>query len=420
MTKLQDIQKVFCIRPWHESSMATTGEATICHAQMRGPEKGFPKSNGQTMGLETHTVDEIMNSQLHRDIRLAQFQGRWHENCDNCRIKESTDTEDKFRVVPSISEIQDCFKNMLPDGSMRKIEVTRIDVRFSNLCNAACLQCGAVASNKWYDDHYGFFGTEYGHRSASTWTLAPDEHGRPRPTAPRDNAKLDNFWQMCEDHLDTIDTIILLGGEPLIMPEHERLLDFFIQKDRAKNIRLFYNTNLSVINHKILSRWEHYKIVDLSLSIDDVSNRYDLIRYGVTWDKLCANIHTVRDIGNIRTSISPCYMIPNMLSMTDIDRWADAEGIRMNLKFVHEPFYMTVNSLPKEARLELININKQAGTKMSLEAADWIEKQIDQPSDPAACDQFVRFMDYLDKSRKQDWRATLVETADFLKRYDIG
>lgn len=39
---------------------------------------------------------------------------------------------------------------------------------------------------------------------------------------------------------------------------------------------------------------------------------------------------------------------------------------------------------------------------------------------PAACKEFVRFMDHLDKSRNQDWRSSLPDLAGFLKKYNIG
>jgi hypothetical protein len=325
-----------------------------------------------------------------------------------------------FRVPGRLDDIKKSLDNMNPDGSMKKTSITRLDVRFSNLCNAACLHCGAVASSKWYDEHYGFFGEEYSHKSASKWSLILDEHGRPRPANPRNTDDMPGFWRTLEEHKETINYVIILGGEPLIMPEHESLLNFFIHHGTSANVVLFYHTNLSVVNKKLIDLWKKFKRVDLSVSIDDIGSNYELIRHGLSWNKLNSNIETLRDNGIELLNLSICYMIPNMLRLREIDEWYDSKGYAKSMKFVHEPFYMTVNSLPRSAREELININRSHGTTFALESANWIEQQIDQPGDPAACDQFVRFMDYLDKSRKQDWRSALKETADFLKRYDIG
>lgn len=404
--------------------MDATGEATVCQAQMRGLAKGFPKFDGETASIETHSAEEIMNSSLHNEIRLAQFEGRWHENCENCMLKERAAANHKFRSEGTIQDIRDCFHNMEPDGSMKKTEIHRLEVRFSNQCNAACVHCSPVASTLWYREYYDFFGEDFGHTSGGRkWTLKPDEHDRIKTVEFRDTKKTSGLWKTLEDHKETIKLVILSGGEPMIMQDHGKLLDFFIENNRAEHVVLYYHSNLSVINPNIIAKWKQFKDVQISISMDEIEDRYEFIRYPLKWDRLQSNIEKIREHGINAHATSICCMIPNMLRMDKIDDWINQEGHNKYLLFVHGSQgsrHLNINILPRAAREELIAINRAIGKSLNLEAASWLEEQLDVLEDPAMCDQLIRFLDFLDKSRKQDWRTRLPEVYEFLKKYNIG
>ena len=405
-------------------AMDATGEATVCQAQMRGLAKGFPKFNGQTVTIETHSAEEIMNSTLHKSVRLAQFEGRWHENCENCMLKEKASDDMKFRIAGSMQDIKDCLHNMEADGTMKQTEIHRIEVRFSNQCNAACVHCSPVASTMWYDEYYGFFGEAFGHTSGGRrWILGPDEHDRIRPVEFRDVKKTSGLWKTLEDHKGTINYVILSGGEPMIMPEHGKLLDFFIDNGRAEHVVLFYHTNLSVINPGIINKWSHFKDVRLSVSMDEIEDRYEFIRHPLKWDRLQKNIQQLKEHDINIHGASICCMIPNMLRMDKIDDWFSQGEHKRSFLFVHGSQgsrHLNINILPVEARRELIDINRSIGKPLNIETARWIEEQIDQPGEPEMCDQLIRFLDYLDKTRNKDWKVQLPEVYEFLKKYDIG
>jgi hypothetical protein len=418
MVKLADIEKVFCARPWHELAMRGTGEAAICQAQMRGPERGFVKFDDRIVSLETHTAEQILNSELHKQVRLAQFRGQWHDTCNNCRLKELS-SERKFRIPGSFDTMKKCFANLGSDGSLKQVEIHRMEVRFSNLCNAACLHCGPDASSRWYEEYHDIFGPSFSHAGGTSWNMDLDEHDRPKPIDFRMGSN-QGIWDALENHKNTINHLILSGGEPLLHREHTKLLDLFIDNDRAGAVTLFYHTNLSVIPHGVIDRWKKFNRVQLAVSIDEIYDRYEILRYPLRWNRLESNISKLKDNGIDLHGLSICHMIPNMLRLAEIDAWFEQNSYLRSFLFVHEKPFVSINSLPEEARRELIEINRAAGTQLNMEAAAWIEQQLDIPSDPAAGKTFIRFMDHLDKSRNLDWRKQMPEVSDFLKRYDIG
>jgi hypothetical protein len=419
MAKLRDIQRVFCLRPWHELAMRGTGEAAICQAQMRGVERGFVKFDDKIVSLETHTAEQILNSEIHKQVRLAQFQGQWHDTCNNCRLKELS-SEKKFRIPGSIDDLKECLANLESDGSIKQVEIHRMEVRFSNLCNAACLHCTPVASSRWYDEYHSLFGPSFSHAGGTEWNIDLDQHGRLKPVDFRDPKNNQGIWNTLDNHKNTINHVILSGGEPLLHQEHTKLLDFFIENDRAGSVTLFYHTNLSVIPPGVIDRWKKFSKVQLSVSIDEIGDRYEILRHPLKWNRLESNISKLRENGIDLHGLAICQMIPNMLRLAEIDAWFEKNHYARSFLFVYEKPFVSVNSLPREARLELIEINRSAGTKLNMEAATWIEQQLDIPGDPAACKTFIRFMDHLDVTRNLDWRKLMPELSDFLKRYDIG
>jgi hypothetical protein len=217
---------------------------------------------------------------------------------------------------------------------------------------------------------------------------------------------------------DIID-INVLGGEPFIMQDHDRVLDYFIQRGLAKNIVLQYNSNLSVINPKLLERWTHFKHITMGGSMDEINDRFELIRYGGRWDRFTDNVRLIQSIPNVNLwGLSVCYMIPNMFGIGRIDAWAAETGSPpISYRWIYDPAYMTLDSLPRAAKQELIEFNTAVNTEKSLTMAELMKSRLDLPEDPAAVQTFVRLMDYLDHTRRQDWRATLPDVRAFLTKH---
>ena len=82
------------------------------------------------------------------------------------------------------------------------------------------------------------------------------------------------------------------GGEPLITPYHYTVLDFLIERDYAKNIRLEYNTNLSTLKYKqrdLFDLWKQFKHVEIRASVDSLEEYAEYQRYGTVWSNIVNN-----------------------------------------------------------------------------------------------------------------------------------
>ena len=86
-------------------------------------------------------------------------------------------------------------------------------------------------------------------------------------------------WENLMPIIDTVEEIYLTGGEPTLALEQYKLFDRCIELNKAKDIILKYNTNLTNIPPKMIEYWTHFKKIKINASIDgyDQLNRY--IRY---------------------------------------------------------------------------------------------------------------------------------------------
>ena len=57
-------------------------------------------------------------------------------------------------------------------------------------------------------------------------------------------------------------------GEPLIIEEHKESLRSLVKNNKAKNIRLEYNTNLTTIPDEVFELWKNFKEIRIAASID--------------------------------------------------------------------------------------------------------------------------------------------------------
>jgi hypothetical protein len=420
--KYQDIKRVFCSYPWSELATKNTGELVICREQLPDTAMGYLGSGDEYNIGRAADPQKVLNSDLHRDIRRTQMRGEWHSNCVHCVTMQQNPIKNIQRRLPEDREILGYIRNVDADGYLHDVKIRTLDLRFGNLCNHACLQCNPADSTMWYEDHAGFFGTEFnkgpGGEFSSKWNLSREGNGKLKSDV-EPFIRSENFWRVLDNIAEDIIDIQVLGGEPFIMQDHDRVLDYFIDRGLAKNVVLQYNSNLSVINPKLLERWTHFKYITMGGSMDEIQDRFELIRYGGRWDRFTENVKLIQQVPNVNLwGLSVCYMIPNMFSIGKIDAWAaDTGSPPISYRWIYGPAYMTLDSLPRAAKEELIEFNMAANTEKSQLMAKLMQSRLERTEDPTAIQTFVKLMDYLDRTRQQDWRATLPDVRAFLTKH---
>jgi organic radical activating enzyme len=227
----------------------------------------------------------------------------------------------------------------LPDGSMPDMKLHYWDVRFSNICNLKCRSCGSIFSSRWYDDDIKLWGKEL------------------RPRVQFAGKHEDDIWQQMQQHIPHLDQIYFAGGEPLIMPEHNRILKLLIEKGNTK-VRLIYNTNLTELRFKresVLDLWKHFPNVCVAASLDDMGERAELIRSGTLWHEIENNMRDLlKECPHIDFMISPTLSIMNVWNITKFHRYMVEQNFiqakDININILQSPIEYRIDVLPSSIK----------------------------------------------------------------------
>jgi len=157
---------------------------------------------------------------------------------------------------------------------------------------------------------------------------------------------MNELWRELEPHLEGVERIYFAGGEPLIMEEHYRILEKFIELGRD-DVVISYNTNFSELRFKqydLLALWRKFKSVGVAASLDAMGPRAEYIRKGTTWRKIEANrLRLMKEAPHVGFSINCTLSLFNAFHMPDFHRdWVErglvgVDDWNINTLFFQEP-----------------------------------------------------------------------------------
>ncbi len=432
----------FCRLPWQGLMITPLGDFRICALTNNWEmNEGMAlDERGQLMNIMTHTPNQGLNGKWHRAVRIKDVteNGAYHPLCSCCSEREAATGGDIRH--PSASRRQSMerrnpFNDIVGPNTYKEVEMddkgyvkwnpTTLDIRFGNLCNQKCVHCGPSYSNQWYEDWVGFNDNSleipwgFGYKSIK---LERDAHGKLHNPREVRWWESDIWWKKFEELIPTLQHIYITGGEPMIVPAHDEMLDRLIASGRAKDIYLDYDTNLSVINNKIAARWNHFRHVEIAASIDAAYKPFELIRTA-SWDKFVENVAKVKEYekgGVVQLHrITSCSQTSTTHTMIETEKWVlEQGGVIFGVKFVDSPAMHSWYSLPNSAKEELYNYYSNHSSPAVNTIKEWLANAIKKNvHNIPAVKKYIRLMDYLDTTRGTNWRETIPLTADLLNRH---
>jgi MoaA/NifB/PqqE/SkfB family radical SAM enzyme len=241
----------YCAAPWRGLHINPQGNVKTCCA-------GNPNMLGN---LDANTIEEILNTDLMAKIRASLAQGQPHEYCSNCVQAERFGADSERAWHNSVNPNFD----YATAGDQYHYPVI-FDVRWNTTCNLSCNYCGPSCSSKW-----------------ASINGVPFKSG----TRPY-------YEQVCkflEQHGEHIHEVALVGGEPLLLPENDRLLDVIPE---STIITLITNMSVDLEKNKIFQKLSQRRNVGWSMSFDNVGDRFEYVRHGADWQALQRNLQTVK------------------------------------------------------------------------------------------------------------------------------
>jgi MoaA/NifB/PqqE/SkfB family radical SAM enzyme len=438
----------FCALPWASIQINPSGNFKICcfsgNDKLKDHGVGKDEKTGDVMNILTHSFDEALNSDLHKELRLFQSQNKRHPVCRVCWDKEDAnrrlqkdqgnfDSETiggiSYRIGRTFTHmkdqengvnLEDAGSIMNHDGSIDNIPIA-LDIRFSNLCNSKCIQCEPQYSSLWYSDHMALTGD-------NKFWVGPKQY-----QINAEGNKLKNdfvrwhdspiWWERFETIKHRLLHVYITGGEPFLQPAHDEFLDRLISCGQSKKIRLVYDTNLTVINEKILKKLDQFKEVRLGISVDDTEKRYELIRYPSSWKKLNENISLLKKHPNMFCTITSCVGIFDVYApMRVVPHFQNLGFDKFSFRLLRSPESYDLKWYPREAKDKIIRAYDECNLKIQHKAmtVGYIKNTYNTQTEEECAKGIQRFVarsDALDKLRGTDWKATFPEVVELLKEY---
>jgi len=250
----------FCVRPFTALEITSQGDFAPCCDYKRMYD-GY--------NINTHSIDDVLNSKEVFELKEAFFRGEKPEKCGACWRNEANGL--KSQRINSNHE----YRRVLDEiDSPAYNRLQALDLKMGKTCNQMCVICDYGSSSMLREEDRIIFNKVVEHKD---WT--------------RD----DESWRKIEERMHDITRIDVYGGEPWLLKGNWRLIDKLIASGKAQEIHINYATNGSILNDKILERLLKFKKCSLLFSADGTERAFEYNRYPGKWDVFEQHLNTMKD-----------------------------------------------------------------------------------------------------------------------------
>jgi hypothetical protein len=418
---MNNSSKTFCPLPWIHLATRPNGDVRVCctaNASGAGEddskEVGLVTANGVNMNLQTSTLAEVWNSNYMKTIRLQMLDNKIPTSCTKCFKEESSGITSKRQwetvVWKERLDLDSIVANTQLDGTL-PVEIPYFDLRLGNLCQLKCIMCSPHDSSSWIKEW------KIQYSKYKTIELQTDQ---------RWDSDFDYTWYKKGSFLDdmrrqseNIRELYFAGGEPLLIPEHYKILEFMIDTGAATNCVLRYNSNGLELPEKLFDLWKHFKQVKFNFSVDAYGELNDYIRYPSKWNNVVTNLARMDDTpDNITVNIACAVQLLNVLYITELVDWKESMNFKkinvppygaglIGTHLVYLPSYLNVRVLPEHLKIKVANRVKYFISKKS--------NNLEFISNPYGLKRWQGLLQYMNQ---EDWSHKLPTTIDYLETCD--
>jgi len=296
----------FCPMPW-----------TGLMYNFDGTVKNCIRSAGPLGNIKDQPIEQILvgNNQS-RQQQIVDCQPV--ETCQTCydleRGKKGFD-----HISDRIFYIRELKNTPVDTYQVGNFDLQTVDVRWTNLCNFACVYCGPEFSSRW------------------------SEELKIRRNVPNQE-QLENFKNYIYDRAGQLRHVYLAGGEPLLMKENLTLLE---KLDPNVNIRI--NTNLSKVDTRVFEAVCKFPNVHWTVSVETQAREFEYIRHGGSWLDFLDNLKIIKQLDH-KISFNMLHFLLNYQSIFDCVDFLTAQGFHNNSFIIGAlltPEYLNIRHLPE-------------------------------------------------------------------------
>jgi MoaA/NifB/PqqE/SkfB family radical SAM enzyme len=394
----------YCINVYKSLRYANSGEVMYCCKS----NQAFQDNQGTSINLQTHTIDEALHSKTAIEIRNALDNNIKHPNCKKCWEEEDAGIASK-RILDNDRAKEYWGQDYLED---KKIEPNIVELNLGTTCNLKCRICGPWASSKWVKEHYDLRVPMKSKDAYKNYmTLVKHWGGNWREES--------NVWDNIEKELHQFKQLDFYGGEPFLVEKNWSLLRKMIEKGYAKDQILHFNTNVTIFNEEYANLLKEFKFVRISLSIDDIKERFEYQRHPSNWDEIYSNIKKVMQLqkenSNIEINVCSTISILNVYYIDELINFLVENNLSgYYINFLHFPDYFNMKNIKEDVKSKLTDyLTKKQNSFDNVYDKDSIQKIINymnsEKANESLWDQFLYYTKKTDDYRKENFDKTFQE-----------
>lgn len=325
------LEKSFCILPFNHLATHPDGKVTPCCES----KEYFAKTKGKVLELGKATINDIRRSDSFNTLRQDMLEGKLHQACNFCYEREKAGLiskryreNQKYNVDYSDIEVY------------KQLPLQSIELRLGNVCNAKCVICHPKSSSKWNED--------------ITNELIKVDRSYHKNIITNTWFRSNVFYQEILDHAPLIRHLWFNGGEPLLIKEHLKFLKQLVDLNVTTNIELEYHTNGSLITEEIIKLWNKFKFTKITLSLDDIDERFNYSRFPLTFDQVKNGIELLKE-NNIYYDIIPTINLLNVYNITNIYEYFNSRYAKeCKFNYLRVPKFQSIVNLPEKIKKEIL------------------------------------------------------------------
>tara|TARA_B100000282_G_scaffold55698_1_gene36488 strand:+ start:2471 stop:3745 length:1275 start_codon:yes stop_codon:yes gene_type:complete len=351
--KLKDKKIWWCPLPWTHIFSSLSGRYAPCYDALAPTGHNME----DTTIREWYTSD--YQNRLREEMLKEDYDGEFFDkHCTGCRKHELLyGRSDRMKYVEQVlagtfdSKVPELLRAVQKFQEDGKIDLDEriLDIKmkmFGNACNLDCYMCTP--------------------RSANTRTLSLKKIGKvfDPDLDPKDGERMNTMKHDGEEYLDDVASVAkytrsikLIGGEPLVMKNHYKLLDKLVQSGHSKGIDLIYKTNLSVFkmdNYDFRNYFGKFKEFIMKISIDSYGKYNDYIRKKSDWPQLIDNMMVMKNRKDSRVNVHSVVSFLSVMHIWKLQEYLKEIGIPHTYYIIQHPAILQVKNLPYEIKQKLI------------------------------------------------------------------
>ena len=322
---IKKYNKSFCVKPFTEISNSAVGHRQLCCRS----ETIIKTSDVSSSSI----TEDFFNHSKMNEIRRKMLAGETVDECWMCAESEA------MRGTSHRTFIMQDFKQAEVDEIFKtgKVELRSLDIRFGTKCNLACVMCSPGSSS----------------------LIAKEEADNEYQVVDLNDFSLDAI----KKHSEGIVLFKTTGGEPMLLPAYKKTLEFFVEKDLAKNIEFTTITNGTVDYSNLMPLMNEFKFFKISHSIDAADESYNYVRWPGKMSRIerihkCV-IENAKPYKNIRLEFGATIHVLNVNQVVKIAKYlAGLDQIvedNYAVDMVYDPDYMQPGLVPKQVIDDLEN-----------------------------------------------------------------